>query len=391
MGGPSSTFGFTIALGSDGSVYTAGQYSGTTNDFDPGPNTYTLPIVSGKDAYISKLDSNGNFIWTKSFIGPSDEIPEKLTLDQNDNLYIAGYFEETIDFDPSPNNFTLTAEGDKDIFITKLDKTGNFIWVKQIGGLYTDWARSITSDNDDYIYATGTYNGNVDFDPGPSIFMINGNSSDNILVLKLDTIGNFVWAKGIGKLYTDRASSINLDYENNIIVAGYFDGIVDFNPNAGLNNLQSNGLKDIFVLKLDNDGNFLWAKQTGGISSDETRSVTTDKLGNIYITGWFSQTVDFDPGIGFFELSVINNNDGFISKLDKNGDFLWAKQLGDSGSISSFSIETDTFGNIFSSGRFNGSFDADPNNGVSNLTATSGEVYTSTQCLNVAQIILVLI
>src|SRR5690606_28763621 len=100
---------------------------------------------------------------------------------------------------------------------------------------------------------------------------------------------------------------------------------VDFDPGIGVFNLTSNGSSDVFIQKLDVSGNFLWAKSFGGgpSSSAAAFSITIDNNGNIYTTGRFWATVDFDPGVGVYNLTSNGRHDIFIQKLDVNGDFLW--------------------------------------------------------------------
>src|SRR5690606_29098604 len=117
---------------------------------------------------------------------------------------------------------------------------------------------------------------------------------------------------------------------------------------------------DIFVSKLDPNGNFLWAKQMGGTDNDQGISITVDTSGNIYTTGIFRNTVDFDPGAGVYNLTAVVGNDIFISKLDANGNFLWAKQMGSGGNTRSNSIVLDTNGNIYTTGIFQSTADFDP-------------------------------
>lgn len=108
-----------------------------------------------------------------------------------------------------------------------------------------------------------------------------------------------------------------------------------FDPGAGVFNLTSvdnpstaNNQNDIFISKVDADGNFVWAKQLGGIDLKDATAVGVDAAGNVYTTGFFYGTVDFDPGVGVSNLTSIGYSDIFISKLDASGNFVWAKQMG---------------------------------------------------------------
>ena len=136
------------------------------------------------------------------------------------------------------------------------------------------------------------------------------------------------FAGQFGGTSNDYGNSIAVDASGNIYTTGYFAGTVDFDPSAGTYNLTSAGGNDIFISKLDASGNFVWAKQLGGTNDEKGNSIVVDASGNIYTTGNFAGTVDFDPGAGTFGLASTGNYDIFISKLDASGYFVWAKKMG---------------------------------------------------------------
>ncbi|MFC2111335.1 SBBP repeat-containing protein [Bacteroidota bacterium] len=142
----------------------------------------------------------------------------------------------------------------------------------------------------------------------------------SILVLALPQISfaqnpSFEWAKQMGGTGNDAGESITTDNNGNIYTTGSFYGTVDFDPGSGTTNLTSAGSGDIFIQKLDASGNLLWIKQMGGITFDIGYSITTDNSGNIYSTGNFEGTADFDPGSGIANLTSVGNYDIFIQKL----------------------------------------------------------------------------
>src|SRR5258705_4310265 len=135
------------------------------------------------------------------------------------------------------------------------------------------------------------------------------------------------WAKQLGGIANDEGYSIAVDASGNVYTTGYFTGTVDFDPGPGTTNLTAIGLEDAFVLKMNAVGNIVWAKQFGGSSSDFGRSIAVDASGNVYTTGGFNGTVDFDPGPAIVNLSSAGGWDIFISKLNASGNFVWVKQL----------------------------------------------------------------
>jgi hypothetical protein len=222
----------------------------------------------------------------------------------------------TADFDPGTGTTNLMSAGERDIFIQKLNANGNFIWAKQMGGIKYDEGQSITIDDFGNICTTGNFEDTADFDPGAGTTNLTSLGDRDIFTQKLDTDGNFLWAKQMGGIYTDRGQSITSDANGNVFTIGYFSDLVDFDPGVGTYNLTSKGWADIFIQKLDANGNFQWTIQMGGTGYDFGQSITTDGNGNIYSTGFFSDTVDFDPGAGTANLTSVHGYDVFIQKLN---------------------------------------------------------------------------
>lgn len=385
LGGARYNFGYGITVDASGNVYTTGWYDGTV-DFDPGPGTFNLSANNGAgyyDVFISKLDANGNFVWAKSMGGSGSDEGMGISLDAVGNVYIAGSFAYTVDFDPNAGVTNLVSPDFDAIFVAKYDGNGNLIWAKSIDGKYNQEAYNLALDAAGNVYTTGRLYGTlsdpVDFDPGPGVFNL-APDQNAFFVSKLDANGNFVWAKLIeGEFGQD----IAFDGSSNVYVTGKFVGTTDFDPNAGVVNLISAaGPGDIFVLKLTSSGNFVWAKQMGGtgfttFSGNENRGygITVDQGGNVLTTGRFAGTGDFDPGPGTFTLSANSTGytNGFISKLDTNGNFIWAIAYGANSTYESgYTITTDAVGNIYSFGQFQGTCDFDPSACTFNLTGPNG-------------------
>ena len=330
MGGTSNDYGRSIALDASGNVYTAGYFYGTA-DFDPGAEIYNLTSAGSADIFISKSDSSGNFVWAKSMGGTNYDIGNSIALDASGNVYTTGIFYGTADFDPGTGTANLTSVGNGNIFISKLDASGNFVYAKSVGGTNGNEGFSIAIDTSGNVYTTGYFYGTADFDPGAGIFYLTSVSASysDIFISKLDTSGDFVYAKSMGGTNYDISNSIALDASGNIYSTGYFQGTSDFDPGVGTFNLTSaDSAADIFISKLDASGNFVWAKQIGGTDYDYGRSMSLDASGNVYTTGDFYGTVDFDPGAGTFNLTSGSGAAIFISKLDASGNFVYAKSMG---------------------------------------------------------------
>jgi len=307
------------------------------------------------------------FDWAKSIGGITEDNVEDLTVDNFGNLYITGFFSGTLDFDPGVDVYNLTSNRLEDIFVLKLDANGNFIWAKSMGGIGYDRGRSITTDASGNVYTTGSFYSTVDFDPSSGIFNLTSNGSTDIFIQKLDTNGNFIWAKSMGGTFYTIGYSITTDASGNVYTTGgfYSTTVVDFDPGTGVFYLgASNGVYDIFIQKLDASGNFVWAKQTGGGSSEYGNSITTDASGNVYTTGYFYNTVDFDPSSGIFNLTSNGSTDIFIQKLDASGSFIWAKTFGGNYDDTGIEVEIDANNNLYIAATFKDTliFDSSLNN-----------------------------
>ncbi len=373
MGGAGDDIGMSVKTDNNSNVYTTGYFESTV-DFDPGVGTTNLTSAGGTDIFIQKLDSNGNLIWVKQIGGTSEDRGYSITVDNCGNIYTTGYFMGTVNFDPGVGTTNLTSAGLSDMFIQKLDSSGNLIWVKQMGGnnfAYV-YGYSITTDSIGNVYTTGRFRRTADFDPGAGTTNLTSASSNyyDIFIQKLDTSGNLIWAKRMGGNSSDYGYSITTDNIGNVYTTGTFKGTVDFDPNTGTTNLTSAGNHDIFIQKLDSSGILVWVKQMGGTNTDKVSSITTDNIGNIYTTGYFKGIADFDPGVGITNLTSAGLEDIFIQKLDTSGNLVWVKQMGNTiGDDCAYCITTDIKDNIYTTGYFKGTTDFDPGAGTSNLTS----------------------
>lgn len=368
IGGASYDYSKSIFVDLTGNVFITGSFKGSAN-FDPGNTNITLTSSGIDDIFISKLDSLGNHKWTKQIGGLYGDIGQKITGDKNGNIYCTGYFTGTVDFDPGATIYNLNYIAGNDIFILKLNTNGDFVWVKQQGGNSIDQGLDINLDNSGYIYTTGVFQSTADFDPGPSVYNLTSVGGSDVFISKMDSTGNFLWAKKIGGTSTDLANSISSDEFNNIYITGYFFGTSDFDPSNMVYNLTASGLSDIFVLKLDSAGNYLWAKKMGGISYDQALSVTNDSIGHVFTTGYFSGTCDFDTSIDTLSLISMGGSDSFISCLDSLGDLMWVKTYGSIYNDVGYGISSKISGSLYSCGGFQGTIDFDFSSANFNLTS----------------------
>jgi hypothetical protein len=365
------------AVDAAGNLYIAGHVCASA-DFDPGPGTYFLGANSA-DPFVSKLDSAGNFLWAGAMsntTNPENDAAFGMALDSTGNVYTVGRFASTTDFDPGPDTAYLTplTGGYTDGFISKLSSTGSFVWAKQISGTQYDEPQSIAVDPTGNLLIAGEFSNTSDLDPGPGTATITALGFYDVFVSKLDSAGNFVWGRRMGGTGFDLSYGMAVDGSGNVVTVGHFEGTADFDPGVGQFNLTSAGGYDVFVSKLDSDGNFVWARRIGGAANSYPIAVALGADGSVHVVGEFSGTVDFDPGAGVFELTASGSSDGFVFKLGAAGDFLWAKQLGGpgSGSETARSVAVGAGGNVHVVGDFDGTVNFFPGPASFPLTTKGG-------------------
>lgn len=218
--------------------------------------------------------------------------------------------------------------------MAKYSSTGALLWARSMGGTSSDEATGIAVAADGSVYASGHFAGTADFCSGPGTAYLSTGSVYNhdAFVLKLDAAGNYIWAKSVGGAYEDQASGIALAADgSSVYLTGWFSGQVDFDPGTGTQSLTSAGGYDVFVLKLSSAGNYGWAAGMGGIDDDQAIGIAVDSSGNVYTTGWFGGTADFNPASDA-TANLVNPGSGtfdvFVSKLNSDGTYAWAKRMG---------------------------------------------------------------
>ncbi len=275
-------------------------------------NTTQLNSYGQKDIFIAKYDKAGNLLWVKQVGGIEDDIARGIVTDAAGNSYVTGNFSKSIKFGTD----SLDASNGS-IFITKIDSSGNFLWVKQAGGseVGANCGFSITLSEIGYCFVTGQFRGVAKFDN----FQLTDKGYTDIFVAKYDVSGNCQWVTQVGGFMSDCGLSIAVDEQGQSYVGGYF--------HTG----SINQIADIFLGKFDVNGNLVWKKNIGNQNwSIAAKGVSVDLNGDVVITGNFFTSYSNPIPTSFDQFPLIGKggNDIFVAKYDKDGNCLWAKNFG---------------------------------------------------------------
>lgn len=334
-GGDGDDCGYDIAVDSLGDLYVTGYFSGVATF-----GTTTLTSSGGTDLFAAKLNNSGAWLWAVNAGGSEEDLAYGIAVDSASNAYLTGRFAGTAAFGDN----SLTSFGFNDIFAAKLGTNGNWLWAVKAGGNNQDDAHGIAVDANADVYLTGTFRYTATF----GTISATCTGWNDVFAAKLDTDGNWLWiANGGGdSSYADAAYGIAVDSEGFAYLTGDFFGTAAF----GSSIFTSNGGKDIYVAKLDANGNWLWADKAGGTATDSGLDIALDSNSNAYLTGYFQDTIE----LGSLSLTGNGLYDIFFAKLDANGNWLWAEEAGSSSNDDGRSIALDANDNIYLHGVFSG-------------------------------------
>ena len=374
MGGPNLESALSTAVDEFGNIYMTGYFNATA-DFDPGPEVANLTTIGSADAFVVKMSPEGRLLWARQIGGDQADQGNEIRIDARGYVIVTGIFSDTVDFDPGPGQHNLTAAGDYDAFILKLDPDGNFYWVNQIGSTEYDTSSGLAVDAQGNIFVCGSYRGTVDFDPGSPVLELSSAGESDVYILKMDWKGTLIWARSIGGTKVETADGLAISSDGFVYTMGVFRSTADMDPGAGTANLNTIGnYANLFVQKMDGAGNYVWAKQVGGSYFQFGSDIEVNAAGNLFVTGTFAETADFDPGPGDASLTAVGY-DTFIWSLDASGNFQWVRHIKGNGNLtdSGESLSVDAQGDIYVCGEFLLTADFNPGPAVFNLTSAGSE------------------
>lgn len=284
--------GNAVAVDASGNAYATGRFHLTDGSLNIKTNVFVV-----------KLDTAGNTVWSKQIGGTSNDQGSGIAVDRAGNVVVAGNFSGSVDFDPGAGTSKLSSGGQYGAaFVLKLTGGGVFAWADAFQGSVkssgTSQAHAVAVDSLNNVYVEGSFSGKVDFDPGKGTLNLpNASWAGDIYLVKLDAAGKLAWAKGMGGVGDDGwfCAGLAVDAHDYVYITGSFSGGTGTTATFGQFTLTTAWDEDVYVAKLDGNGNFLWAVSLGGTGVDRGQGIAVDGSGNVYITGLFSQTSDFDP------------------------------------------------------------------------------------------------
>lgn len=391
-----------IRIDSQNNIVIAGHYFGNI-DFDPTSGIDMHDSNLG-DMYVTKINSDGSYAWTQTFGGANPNYINGISLDGSGNIYLAGQFQDAADFDPSVNFDVRVSNGSFDLFIMKLLSDGSYGWVQTAGNQHFEAARGIVVKNNRVVVVgafaplIGETPLPVDFDPSSSIDHHTTNGLGDLFIMQLDTNGSYIFTITLGGPADDEAREVSFDIQNNLYVLGTFAETVDFNPENETDfHVSNNNSPDNFVMKLLANGDYAWTRTLGNDGgNDLAKSMHVDASGNVYLSGVFIFSMDFDPTHGVDIRTAAGpfggyTSDIFLTKWLPNGNYGWTINMGSPEGLLrnnfdyGWDITLDSERNIVLAGSFAYTIDFDPGIGIENRTAYAWTDYTDGFILKLRQ------
>jgi hypothetical protein len=332
-----------------------------------------------------QLVSSQTLQFANKFGGSSTETGRRIKTDVNGNIYVAGAFQSSnVDFDPSPTGtFLMSSAGQRDLYIAKYDRDGNFKWAFRVGGSQHDEVIDIELDKTGSIVIVGYFRGsNVDFNPAAAVNALNSNGESgtdpgfggDCFIAKYDTLGNYKWAFNIGGTSIGEACmGVGIDGNNNILVTGYVTSPADFDPSSSNYVLDGWSTGPLYVAKYTENAQLLWVFNTGQPNMDNAGwDVATDSQNNVVVAGYFQgSNIDFNPSPTL--ANTLSGNGGFeifLAKYTQSGQYLWAHSFGGVGYDDATTLVVDVSDNIYIIGNLrSNNVDFDPGPGTNNLSS----------------------
>jgi len=355
---------FGVALDSFGNVNMTGSFRNSV-DFDPGTGEEWISPNGQIDNFLLKLDSDGFFIWVRTWGGNLEDFIYDVAVDLQDNTLVTGWYQASVDLDPGPGEDIHYQMGEGDVFVSSFDPDGSFRWGSAWGGRRVDQGRAVSFDSEGNGYIAGVFWDDVDFDPGEGIDRRFADCVWDMFVCKYDSLGNYVWT-----LTWDGCNGnpdLVVDSDDLLHIVGTFGGVFDFDTGPGVEERNSEIDGENFIGCYDSEMNFQWVQAWGGPSTGSMdQNLVLDGIGNHLITGTFLYPIDFDPGPGEEIREALGNYDSFLCKFDPLCNLVWVDTWGSPSFDEANKVGVDALGNGYVVGGFRETVDFNPGPGIEN-------------------------
>lgn len=381
-GGSGNDSVYNLAFDSDNNVYIVGEFAGTV-DFDPGAGDVSHTSAGSVDTFFSKFSAEGELLYVKVFGGASHDRGHGIVINESGEIFIAGKFSSTVDFDPSGGTDSQASLGNYDGFLTKFNADGTYGWTRILGSTDRDTVNDLQLGSDGSIYLAGVYRLTVDFDPSGGTSNQTSVGLDDPFLSKFNADGTHVWTRAWGSTSNDFSFNLRVNEDDDVYIIGSFQGTVDFDPSGTTNSIVSAGSEDSYVSKFDSDGNYIFTRTWGGALMDEVLGITIDTNGNYFIGGFFNGTQDLNPTGGTDSYVSVGPYDMFVSMFDEDDNYITSKTFGSSVETNWWDdqlIELHAYrGTLNITGNYLGTADFDPTSGTDTRVAEgNGDYFRST-------------
>ena len=350
FGDKSSDYGYGIGADANGNVYVAGYFYGSSSSSYPGVNFggATHKSNGSYDMYIASFSPSGQYRWSKSFGSTSSDYVYDLAVDNAGNVYITGYFYNSVNF----GGTTIYSKGSGDVFLASFTSDGKHRWSKGFGDKSSDYGYAVTTDSAGNVYLSGHYYGSssssypgINFGGGT----LKSKGGNDVFIASFTSAGKHRWSKSFGNTSYDYGYGVAADAAGNVYITGYFYSSVNF----GGGTIYSKGSGDIFLASFNSAGTHRWSKGFGDASSDYGYGVAVDASGNVYITGYFyGYTSSSYKGVNFggSTLKSKGYGDVYVASFTSGGAHRWSKNWGSTQYDYGYAITTDKSSNVYVAG-----------------------------------------
>lgn len=315
-----------LVIDENNEILIGGRF-GTPIDVDPGAGVVEINPGDRVSWFFLKLDENGQFLWVK-VLSPNTYETFKISIDNQGNYYIYGLFRAATDFDPGLEEYIVSPRNNNSTgYVLKLNTNGLFEWVKQVPSEAYANVKALEFDSNQDMIVVGSFLESVDLNPDENVnYQLNSNAPIAVYVAKWNSDGNFIWAKSYDGDKPVYPQYISIDKQDNLLIGGFHEGgLIDLDPGNSEFLVKGNGDADIYIQKLNTNGDFLWAKSIGGTNRDDIDDIKTDINGNVIISGLFQYLVNFDPeNDGSIYNTTVRYRD-FIQKYAPDGSLIWTR------------------------------------------------------------------